>query len=36
MYKDMILKLDYHKKHIIKSFIKRGYFPKSEEIANKL
>lgn len=36
MYRDMILKLDYHKKHIINSFIKRGYFPKSEEIANKL
>lgn len=36
MYRDIILKLDYHKKHIINSFIKRGYFPKSEEIANKL
>lgn len=36
MYKDIILKLDYHRKHIINSFIKRGYFPKSEEIANKL
>ena len=26
MYKDIILKLDYHRKHIINAFIKRGYF----------
>lgn len=36
MYKDMILKLDYHKNNIIQAFIKKGYFAKSEEIANKL
>ena len=36
MYKDILLKLDYHKKHIINSFIKRGYFPNKEEIDNKL
>lgn len=36
MYKDIILKLDYHRKHIINSFVKKGYFPKSEEINNKL
>lgn len=36
MYKDIVLKLDYHRKHIINSFIKRGYFPKAEEIAIKL
>lgn len=36
MYKDMLLKLDYHKKHIINAFIKRGYFPSKEEIENKL
>lgn len=36
MYKDIIYKLDYHKKHIIDSFIKKGYFPTSEEISNKL
>lgn len=36
MYKDILLKLDYHRKHIINAFVKRGYFPKSEEINNKL
>ena len=36
MYKDMLLKLDYHKNHIIQTFIKKGYFPTSEEVANKL
>lgn len=36
MYKDMLLKMQYHKNNIIQSFIKRGYFPKSNEIANKL
>lgn len=36
MYKDILLKLDYHRKHIINSFIKRGYFPNKEEIDNKL
>ncbi len=36
MYKDMLLKLDYHKKYILNAFIKRGYFPKTEEINNKL
>lgn len=36
MYKDIILKLDYHRKHIINTFIKKGYFPKTEEINEKL
>lgn len=36
MYKDMLLKLEYHKAKILKAFIKQGYFPKQEEIASKL
>lgn len=36
MYKDMLLKLDYHRNNIINAFIKRGYFPNKEEINNKL
>ena len=36
LYKDMLLKLEYHRNNIIKSFIKQGYFPKKEEINNKL
>ena len=36
MYKDMLLKLEYHRSRILKSFIKQGYFPKQEEIAAKL
>lgn len=36
MYKDLILKLEYHKKEIINSFIKKGYFPNTEEINNRL
>lgn len=36
MYKDMLIKLDYHKRHIIEAFIKRGYFPTKEEIQGKI
>ena len=36
MYKDMLLKLEYHRERILKAFIKQGYFPKQEEIASKL
>lgn len=36
MYRDMLLKMDFHGKHIINAFIKRGYFPKNEEINEKL
>lgn len=36
MYKDMLLKLEYHKNKILQSFIKQGYFPKKEEIENTL
>lgn len=36
MYRDMLLKMDFHRKHIINAFIKRGYFPKNEEINEKL
>lgn len=36
MYKDMLLKLEYHKSKILKAFIKQGYFPQQEEIASKL
>ena len=36
MYKDMLLKLEYHRSRILKAFIKQGYFPKQEEIASKL
>ena len=36
LYQDMLLKLEYHRNNIIKSFIKQGYFPKKEEINNKL
>ena len=36
MYKDILLKMDFHRKHIINTFIKRGYFPKNEEINEKL
>lgn len=36
MYKDMLLKLEYHRGIILKAFIKQGYFPQQEEIASKL
>lgn len=36
LYKDMLLKLEYHRKYIINAFIKKGYFPDTEEINNKL
>ena len=36
LYKDMLLKLEYHRKYIINAFIKKGYFPNTEEINNKL
>lgn len=36
MYKDMILKLEYHKSRILKAFIKQGIFPQQEEIMAKL
>lgn len=36
MYKDIILKIDYHKQYILNAFIKKGYFPKTEEINNKI
>ena len=36
LYQDMLLKLEYHRNNIIKSFIKQGYFTKKEEINNKL
>ena len=35
-YKDMILKIQYYKEEVIKSFIKRGHFPLEEEIQAKL
>ena len=36
LYQDMILKLEYHRNNILKSFIKQGYFPKKDEISSKL
>lgn len=36
LYKDMILKLEYHKNRIIQLFIKQGYFPRQDEINEKL
>lgn len=36
MYKDMLLKLEYHKSKILKAFIKQGYFPQKEEVETKL
>lgn len=36
MYKDMLLKLEYHKSMILKAFIKQGVFPQRDEIAAKL
>lgn len=36
MYKDMLMKLEYHKSRILKAFIKQGFFPQQEEIAAKL
>ena len=35
-YKDMIEKLKFHKKYIINSFIKKGYYADNTEIQNKL
>ena len=36
LYKDMMLKLQYYKEEVIKSFIKRGYFPTNDEITAAL
>ena len=36
LYKDMLLKLEYHRNQILKSFIKQGYFPNKDEINAKL
>lgn len=36
LYKDMLLKLEYHRNNILKAFIKQGYFPKKDEINAKL
>ena len=36
MYKDMLLKLEYHKSKILQAFIKQGYFPTQDEISSKL
>lgn len=36
LYQDMLLKLEYHRNNILKSFLKQGYFPKKEEINSKL
>lgn len=36
MYKDMLLKMIYHKEQIIKAFIKKGYFPRNDEINAKV
>lgn len=36
LYKDMLLKLEYHKNNILKQFIKQGYFPNKEEIEETL
>lgn len=36
MYKDMLLKLEYHRSRILKAFIKQGYFPQQDEISSKL
>ena len=36
LYKDMLLKLEYHRNQILKSFVKQGYFPKKDEINAKL
>lgn len=36
MYKDMILKLQYHKEQIIKEFLKKGIYPSNSLIAQEL
>lgn len=36
IYKDMLLKMKFHKENIIKSFIKKGYYPKEDEIGEKM
>jgi hypothetical protein len=36
MYKDMLLKLIFHKEQIMKQFLKKGYFPKNDEINTAL
>lgn len=36
MYKDMLLKLTYYREEVLKAFVKRGYFPKEDEINNRL
>lgn len=35
-YKDMIAKAKFYKKQVMQSFIKKGYYPSNEEIANAL
>lgn len=35
-YKDMLLKAKYYKEKIINDFVKKGYFPTSEDISSKL
>lgn len=36
MYKDMLLKLTYYREEVLKAFVKKGYFPKEDEINEKL
>lgn len=36
MYKDMLLKLEYHRSKILQAFIKQGYFPTKDEVSSKL
>lgn len=36
LYKDMMLKLQYYKEEVIKSFIRQGYFPSNDEITAAL
>lgn len=36
LYKDMMLKLQYYKEEVIKSFVKQGYFPTNDEITAAL
>lgn len=36
MYKDMLLKMKYHKERVIKAFIKKGYYPREDEISERM
>lgn len=36
MYKDILLKMKYHKEQVIKAFIKKGYYPKEDEISARM